>query len=73
MKLPHLVCRPIPEVGDGADHSGVDVRLCCPRCGRRTVAYVECDRLTPKVLQVLRREWRRKTERPEPTGWIYRQ
>jgi hypothetical protein len=66
MKVPHLLCRPELDLREGAEHSGLDAYLRC-RCGRETLAHLECDgEPTIKAQAALRREWLfGKTRRPE--------
>jgi hypothetical protein len=52
-----LICRPRVFTVEGADHTGQDAFMRCTRCHRRTTHHVECERITEKVRQILRREW----------------
>jgi hypothetical protein len=63
-----LICRPYVFTTEGADHTGQDAFMRCISCRRRTVAHVECERVTDKVRAVLRTEWRsgRTQEDPAP-------
>lgn len=53
------LCRPAIVYREGADHTGDDVILRCPKCRRRTDCHVEAsDPLSEGVASVLRREWK---------------
>lgn len=60
----HLICKPAVVTREGGDHTGLDAFMRCPVCRRRTATHVECERVTPEVERVLRREWRRETTTP---------
>lgn len=51
-------CKPVFRMTEGADHSGMDYFMRCPKCQTRTACHVEGVRLTPKIKKMLRREWR---------------
>lgn len=43
---------------EGAEHTGLDAFLRCEKCRSRTIAHVECERLSDDLRQILMREWR---------------